>query len=127
MHYYGPDAKRRCFDAMELLQHFESSLTSSKYGNPFPQYPTDPFSREPFTLNQLEEFLSFCQDSGIDVNSVAPTFARFVQWTRSVPDRDAIDARPFAPNILQTVVDSVVRGSQQGGGLTSLFKMLGLA
>lgn len=128
-YYYGPDLKKRCFDALELLRHFESLLTTAKYGKPFPVYPNDPFSRENFTLDQLEEFLAFCERVGIDVDQIAPTFKRFLEWTRTVPVRDAIDGKPFATyEQRETIIDNVVRRDQIGGSnlVPFFFKILGL-
>ncbi len=61
--YYTINGK--CFDARELLQHFEQSLLVQKNGNPFPQPPSDPWSRQLFSLDELEDFWQFCQRKGL--------------------------------------------------------------
>lgn len=128
-YYYGPDTRKRCFDAEELLRHFESLLMATYNTNPYPQYPNDPFSRELFDLNQLEEFLSFCEDAGIEVATVSPTFKAFMEWSRTLPDRYVIDAKPFSPNIRNRIVEEVVHPSRRfegGSTLQSIIKFFGL-
>ena len=112
LYLYGPDSKKRCFDVTELLRHFESNLKTEKYGNPYPQYPHDPFSRDRFTTEELYTFMRLCKNVGVDVASIAPTFAlymdklsNFAEWLNESVWREQ-------------VIDHVVR-AQSGGSFFS--------
>lgn len=124
---YGPDFKQRCFDAIELLRHFESNLTATKYSNPYPQYPHDPFSREYFTLSQLSEFIDFCENANINVKSIAPTFARFLAYADNLTDPSRIDGKPFTPDVMDDVINNVIYSRQSGGSpFAGIFRLFGL-
>ena len=62
----------RCFDIMELLQHFETQLKTTKYGNPYPQAPSDWNNRKVFKVEQLLEIYKRAKD--LEVNEDFPTF-----------------------------------------------------
>ncbi len=113
--YYGPDEVGKCFDASELLRHFESQMTSTKYGNPYPQYPTDPWTREAISLKLLLAFASFCENRGVSLIGEAPTFKRFLDLLVSRPE---MDMAPIQGRWLQEVVDKVVGelSEAQSGG-----------
>jgi hypothetical protein len=112
--YYGPDVLARCFDAIELLRHFESNLTMSKYGNPYPQYPNDPFSRQTFTLQELNEILRIANSSTVvDVARVAPIFISFLAWLSEHPE---FDSQPFNVKSRMMVIDDVLKKNIQLGG-----------
>jgi len=81
-HYYGPDADGKCFDLSELVRHVESQLLSPKYGNP---YPSDPFSREPFTVAELEIIVQSAIANGV---VIPPVLNRFVTFLLRHPELD---------------------------------------
>lgn len=118
-HWYGPDSQNRCFDLEELLREFERQLTEEKYGNPYPQYPHDPFSRIPFALAELKELISMSRDAQISVDSMAPTLVRFVNWAPV-----SIDGKPFDAESRDQVIDNVVQ--MRGGSIMqSILKLFG--
>ena len=59
---YGPDQNKRCFDINELLHYFEIKLSGTKFGNPYPQYPENPWTREPFRLDEIFSFINRISD-----------------------------------------------------------------
>ncbi len=103
---YGPDQRGKCFDAEELLAHFEAKLQATKYGNPYPQYPTDPWTREAISLADLEEFGRFCVERGIEVASIAPIYTRLVRFLKQHPE---LAGRPFDDENRQDIINQVVR------------------
>jgi hypothetical protein len=106
--YYTIDGADRCFDATELAQHFESQLTMTKYGNPYPQHPTDPWNRVPLSYDELGAFARFCKTAGLDLNGIAPTFSRFMRFLAAGDVREKI-GKAFDQNFMERVIEEVVR------------------
>ncbi len=103
--YYGPDSQNRCWDAEELLKHFESQMLTEKYGNPFPQYPTDPWTRQLIPLVELVMFERFCSEHKVPMNGIAPTFVSFLEFLKARPD---MDQKPIVGKWLEEIVDKVL-------------------
>lgn len=72
----GPLSKQQCFDLNEILRHMEAQLNAKKYGNPYPQVPSDPFNREPFTQEELESFWETARM--VDVRHKYPKLDRYI-------------------------------------------------
>ncbi len=105
--FYFSLGKGQCFDAKELIQHFESQLLQSKYGNPYPRYPNNPWNRELIPVKTLQEILVTCQTAGMNVDEIAPTFVRFMRFAEANP---AFDRLELEGKDLETIVDNVIRG-----------------
>ncbi len=103
--YFGPDSQNRCWDAKELLMHFESQMLMEKYENPLPQYPTDPWTRQPIPLRELEAFMRFCTDRRVSTEEVAPTFTNFFRYLTKKPE---MDLEPIIGKWLEEIVDNVL-------------------
>ena len=121
MMYYGPDDRRRCFDLIELLKHFESAVTTTKYGNPFPIYPTNPFDRYHFTLDELRGFRDTAVARGTDLAQLAPTFDRFVTFLERNP---ILSGKPLDASGQQMVRDQVLVKTGGSGDKNLLWKMI---
>lgn len=111
--YWGLESDRRCFDVTELLNHFEHTcLGATKYDNPFPRYPFDPWTNVHFSIEELEDIADTAANAGY-LKSF-PNFRQFLQWARS----NEISARELTVSERNTFADIM----RQVGGRKMPFK-----
>ena len=60
---------KQCFDLMFLIKTITNDLNIAKNNNPFPKYPTNPFTQKIFTQNQLKHIKHLCEDNWIELNN----------------------------------------------------------
>jgi len=104
-HFVGPLTDQQCFDLIELLSHLEAQLTTTKYENPYPQVPSDPFNRKPFPKEDLELFWDKARV--LDVRQDFPKLARYIAAVQ------LNDVPPFTPD-----------GSWEGNNLEKVVQIL---
>jgi hypothetical protein len=106
--YYGPDEDRRCFDLFELLTHFENQLGSEINGNPFPQYPSDPFNRQLFSYEELLDIAMSVSGTRTMKEEDFPKFVTFMTFLSKLPFEklEAMDGKPFTKEIRESLHQS---------------------
>ncbi len=106
----------------ELLRHFEEScLGAEKNGNPYPQYPNDPFKRVNFLVSELVKFSQHAANAGITLSITAPKFARFLDWLQRQPvsAQAALEKQGFTEGNQARFAWMHDPNGPKGGGLTS--------
>lgn len=58
----------QCFDLFYLIKIITNDLNVAKNNNPFPKYPTNPFTQKVFTSSQLTHIKHLCNDNWIILN-----------------------------------------------------------
>ena len=66
--------KFSCFDIFFLIKTITSDLNTTKNNNPYPTYPTNPFTRKIFAAEQLNYIKHICNDNFISLNPPLKTF-----------------------------------------------------
>jgi hypothetical protein len=70
--------KEYCFDILFLIKSMTNQLDAIKMENPYPIYPTNPFTQEPFTIQFLHEFAMRLYSNSV---YVAPGLGAFMKKT----------------------------------------------
>lgn len=90
---YGPDNKKRCFDARELLTYFEAGLRTKRNENHDPQWPNDPYNREPFDLLEIFDLFNRLTETEA---AKFPSLTRFLQvFEYGILDWSTYHGQPF--------------------------------
>ena len=77
--------KFNCFDGLYLIKSITNNLNVAKNNNPYPTYPTNPFTRKIFTKQQLRHLKHMCDDNFILLNKPLKVFLNNPElWVSSV-------------------------------------------
>ena len=66
--------KFNCFDLLYLIKTITNNLNVAKNNNPYPTYPTNPFTQKIFTKQQLRHLKHMCNDNFILLNNPLKVF-----------------------------------------------------
>lgn len=69
------------WDIRSLLVHITQCLNSCNMGNPCPQFPSDPFTRIPYTYDSICEIYTRCKELQLNLHCSTLTF--FYSYTSS--------------------------------------------
>lgn len=79
------DDKFNCFDLLYLIKTITNNLNVAKNNNPYPTYPTNPFTQKIFTKQQLRHLKHMCDDNFILLNKPLKVFLNNPElWVSSV-------------------------------------------
>jgi len=80
--------KFNCFDILYLIKSITNNLNVAKNNNPYPTYPTNPFTQKIFTKQQLRHLKHMCDDNFILLNNPLKIFLNNPElWVSSVDGR----------------------------------------
>jgi len=60
--------QKYCFDMFYLIKIMTDNLNNTKNNNPYPKFPTNPFTQKPFEIEEIEHLYFLTKDNSIDVN-----------------------------------------------------------
>lgn len=60
--------QKYCFDMFYLIKIMTDNLNNTKNNNPYPKFPTNPFTQKPFQIEEIEHLYFLTKDNSIDVN-----------------------------------------------------------
>ena len=73
-----------CFDILYLVKVITDNLNTAKNNNPYPKFPTNPFTQKDFTVNELKMLKNLLNDNFIKINPPLKLFLSNSDfWTNS--------------------------------------------
>ena len=68
--------QKQCFDIFYLIKIMTDNLNNAKNNNPYPKFPTNPFTQKPFDIQEIGHLYFLIQDNFVDVNPALHIFLK---------------------------------------------------